>query len=384
MKSLLALPAALLIAAPSLATVAPGRDDVRVTWQNKRYTPGTLPDELGSSPRSALEFWRPWAEAHDYQMAFDDDARVLLLMSAKRKPKATLKLIERTAGVVDEVAPLGAPRPAVSGPEGDAGAPVALDPGSEPVATTWTWEDVGPPLGTQTAVVLEMYGRDEYLDALARLAEHHEYLRPWIPSARSMSGFTLERPLCAAFLKDGPGSEEWDPENEVVHRTARLLFLREYGRQPHWLQSGLAWYVEHEVRDTLYCFPYRSGFVAVTEHSGWDKELKRIYKKRDGVRMHELADFRRGTFDTTYALRAFGAATFLAEHHAERLPAILEELHATALKEGRVHHGDGTWDLIPDYEPPAEQQQAILARHLGPDWTDELFESFRKGRSYRP
>ena len=390
MKSLLAplatffagTTAALLASAPVFASPSLDRNEVRVTWNDKRYTPDTLPEEIGESPRTTMEFWRPWAEEHGYQMAFNDDARVLLLTSKKRSPKKALKLIDKTTNVLEEIAPLDAPRPAVS--ERKEQAEPKADPGVAAEGTSWTWEDTGPPLGTQTAVVVEMYGILEYVDALDRLADAYDYLAPWVGSAQGMSGFTLQRPLCAAFLKDGPGSEEWDPENEIVHRTARLLLLREFGRQPTWLSSGLAWYVEDAVRDTLYCFPYRDGFVGVTEHTGWDKELKRMVKKRDRVRMDELTSFERGTFDRTRAMYAFGAATFLAEHHAEELPGILEELQATIHRDGRTHHDDGTWTLIPDYEPPAETQQAILAKHLGPDWIDELYQSYRKGRSYRP
>jgi hypothetical protein len=392
MKSTLVTLATLLLTTTALAAstsfAALDRADIRVTWQGKRYTPATLPSEIGKEPLSAMEFWRPWAEEHEYQMAFNDDARVMLLLSRKRSPKKSLAQIEETAAVVGDVAPLAAPRPVVSErPErGDKdGKPgVELDPGVEPEDMTWTWEDTGPPLGTQTAVVLELYGRDEYFAVLDLLAEHHEYLAPWVSSAGERNGFSLEQPLCAAFLKDGPGSEEWDPENELVHRTAQLLFKREYGRQPNWLESGLAWYVEQEVRGTLYCFPYRNGFVGVTEHTGWDKELKRQYKKRDDVDMDALADFGRGTFDRDSALHAFGAGTFLAEHHSEDLPRILEELFTTIRTEGRVNHDDGTWELIPGYEPSAETQQAIIAKHLGPRWMDELHESFKKGRSYRP
>jgi hypothetical protein len=368
--------------ARSAPRAAPERDGAGITWNGRRYTPETLPDEVGAGPRSAMEFWRPWAEEHGYRMALHDDGRVLLLHSERDRADDSMRLIAKTCAAVDAAAPPAAPRPAVS--ERPADPPVATDPGVEPGGFTWSWEDTGPPLGTQTCVVLELRENDEYEAALELLAAHYDYLKPWIDSVRGKSGFVLERPLCAAFLSRGPGSEEWDPANELVNRTAQLLFLREYGRQPWWLAMGLAWYVEDDVRGSLYSFPYRDGFVGVTEHGGWDKALKRTYKKREAVAMDELAGWRRGAFDDEHARCAYGAAVFLARHHAEDLPAVLEELHATILREGRVTHPDGTWELIPDYEPPADSQREIVAKHLGPQWLDELLESFQKGRAYRP
>ena len=67
-------------------------------------------------------------------------------------------------------------------------------------------------------------------------------------------------------MENPAGMEEWDIENELVHRLAHLLLLRRFGQQPFWLTMGFSWYVEKEMRGAIYCYPYRSGFVWASEH----------------------------------------------------------------------------------------------------------------------
>jgi hypothetical protein len=162
------------------------------------------------------------------------------------------------------------------------------------------------------------------------------------------------------------------------------MLLRRFGRQPFWLTMGLAWHVEYAVRGALYCFPYRDEFVGVTEHDDWDRMLRQRYKGRDTLSMAELTAWKRGRWDREQALRSFGIGAFLAKHHADELPLVLDALREETLSKGRVTHADGSWELVPGYELSAEDQHAIFTRYLGEGWLDELLESFQKGKSYRP
>mgnify|MGYP000679930736 CR=1 FL=1 len=44
--------------------------------------------------------------------------------------------------------------------------------------------------------------QEDYYALLDTLGEKQEYLRPWLPTGKEYTGFTLERPLCAAYIED--------------------------------------------------------------------------------------------------------------------------------------------------------------------------------------
>ena len=161
--------------------------------------------------------------------------------------------------------------------------------------------------------------------------------------------------------------------------------LQRYGRLPFWLETGLAWHFEYEVQQSIYCYPYRDGFVSITEHGGWDAVLKREFRrrKREPLRLEEFADWERGRFDDARAARSWGLVRFLATHHPEAVPAVLADLAALVREGGRVVHADGSWERIPGYEPPLEAQLAVFEERVCGDFLDQLSAYFAKGKGYR-
>jgi hypothetical protein len=166
---------------------------------------------------------------------------------------------------------------------------------------------------------------------------------------------------------------------------AQLLLNERHGRLPQWLALGLAWQLESTVCKSVYCFPYRSGFVGKTEHRGWAKELAAMIAARgeEPLAMEQLSGWTRGVWDDAHAALAWGAGAMLADHYDEELPRVLAALAALRDSEGRTTHADGSWEGIGNYEIPPEKQLAILDRELGVDFLVELARFCRLGRNYR-
>jgi hypothetical protein len=206
----------------------------------------------------------------------------------------------------------------------------------------------------------------DYGTALDFITAAHPYLAEWKPSALQQIGFALEEPLCGAYNETSPGQEEWNPDNELVHRTMALLVMRRFAEQPYWLRTGLCWYAEMGVLKSIYCMPYREGFVGVGEHGGWIQALNSMYSGRgkDPLRMEELA-LRRGKWDEKLAKTALGMVDYLGKTNPRSLSGTMEELRHYADMNGRQINTDGTWTKIRDYEVPGEQQKLLLERHFG-------------------
>jgi len=117
--------------------------------------------------------------------------------------------------------------------------------------------------------------------------------------------------------------------------------------------------VEYELLGSHYCFPWRNDFVFATEHTSWEGSLKSWHKKTKALTADEVTALTRGNFQVEHARNAWGAAAFLAGHHAGALPAILEDLRVVMAEKGVVTREDGTWERIPDWAPPAADQLAI-------------------------
>lgn len=358
-------------------------DAAPVLWKGKKYDFDELPAELTPAARKAVLGWARWADLNDCGLALTDDQRVLLIQNERRKPKKAFKSIEETAAIVDDLLPVPE-RPdeeRTLGVDG-ASAPVHNEDGS----WSWSWEDGVAALETDTAVILQLRGENDQVEAVEKLARDFEYLRDWGEYARQLVGFSLERPLCAAWLETAAGQEEWEPEHELINRVSQLLVLRRFGQLPFWLQQGLAWHVEWEVKEAIYCYPYRAEFVYASEHRAWPTLLRQEFKggKREPLELGEVADWKRGVFDRPSARKAFGFARFIAQHHPESFSPILEDLRLFRDEHGRVTQANGNWTRIVGYEVPEADQHRIFAEHLGEDYLDEASEYFAKGKSYRP
>ena len=220
----------------------------------------------------------------------------------------------------------------------------------------------------------------------AHLGAEYPYLAGWAASGERGVGFVLEQPLAAAWPREVPGVEksEWKPANELTNRLAQALLIQRAGRLPQWLTQGLAWHVELSVRRSIYCFPFRAGFVGKKEHKGWAKPLRALMAERGErpLAMRELTDWPRGTYDDRHAALAWGAGTLLAKYFPDALPGILADFEERTKAGGRITNADGSWEAVPDYEIPADEQLTILDARLEVRFLEELARFARQGRSY--
>lgn len=340
--------------------------------------------EAAGAPERPIEgatrFWSEWASARRLRFFSTRDERVLLLLPENRsKPERALDLVERALARFDEMLPAPAPSGGASGSDG-----IAADPDS--TGAEWNWGDPSHPLDSDAIVVGLFRDPEEYCAALDEIGKSFPYLLPWIESGRDDPGCILERPLFGACIASVPGMEEWNPDNELVHRAAQLAMLRRFGQQPVWVGLGVGWNVEFDVLENIYCFPWRNGFVSVSEHGGWEADLRKTFSKREKQPLSagELADVRRGGFDSDQAAISWGAVRFLAQHHPAELPALLAELHALRDRLGRISDDGGRhWTMPADYVLPASEQQSALERIVAEDVLAQASDWFRLGRKWK-
>lgn len=372
---------ALLALAP-LASAQRGGKGALVHWKGERYALDALPASLEKGARAALLEWGPWAAEHALRLDLEERQRVLLASPEDGARHARwLELEARTLALFDELLPAPARRPSEPPPappepkarpgelpedpeEGPAGAGLARGaprPPAAPVATGVA-EQPWPAL---LFVLPDEEAQGALLDALAA---RHEYLASWLPKARAELGFVLEEPLAGAFVLEAEGLEEWNPEAELVHRLTQLLLQRRFGRQPFWLEHGLAWLVEERLCGGMWCFPYRAEFVWATEHTGWSDELRRrVEKQRGPLKLESFAAWKRGTYEDGPARLSYGLMRYLVQEHSAALPAFLDALHGFRDRAARIVHEDGSWQKIPDYEIPLADLERLLTDAFGKD-----------------
>lgn len=377
-----------------------------VTWRGKTHPIDALPAELEAPARQAVLDWRPWIKQLAYRMDLNDKARVLVISPADGgTPEHALALVDRTVALFEQSLPVPTRRTqAVANattPDKKAATskatpePLPEDPEEPPVGapapramTTTASTDPTPPpvadplalLDRRTAVLVLLEKGDDYGPVLQYLAHLEPYLAGWTERAKTQTGFVLERPLAGAMILAQPSQEEWNPDNEIVNRTMQLCVLNRFGTQPFWVQQGLAWFAEFGVLKSVYCFPYRDGFVGVEEHTDWDKDLAWRFEKREKkpVDVSEFADWKRGTYDGACARIAWGVIDYLARNRPRDLAALLEDLRFERdLKDRRVKN-DGSWERIPDFELALEDQKRILTECLGPRTLPDLSAAWRR------
>lgn len=322
--------------------------------------PGPIGGEYAAALEAAETTWEPWLEtdgAKGLEARYASRAaagdRVLVVTpkgtSASKLGKAAEKVVKRFDGLFEEGAR-------------DAGA-----------------------LPPRTAVLVSLAGPQSLASVTRHLASVEPRLAGWAGAAAGGTGFALEEPLCAGWLEEVATSEVWSPENELVNRLTRLLTVERFGRQPHWLAQGLAWFVELEVCKDVYCFPFRTGFVSKKEHRSWPKRLGEVLVARGErpLTIEELAGWPRDSWDEQRAVLSWGAVAMLVEHYPEELPRVLHAFRRLRETDGRDTKADGSWTVIPDYEIPAARQLEVLDRELGVDFLLELGRCARKPNTYR-
>ncbi len=343
---------------PSVAKTmsAPGRTaSAKIRYRGKNYAFDKLPEELGAPARAAIEQWLPWVEEHDFCPLLSADQSTLLVLPKKSLLSKREKLLEEVVERFNELAPLPgeAPRearPRHSGQDLPADALESL-PGRD----------------AETAVLVELMGPKLSEELGTYLAQLHPDLRGWASTS-----------LIGGVLSDG--QEEYEPENEVVHRLTRTLLARRFGLLPYTVQAGLAWALEEELCGDHYCFPFRDDFIFATEHGAWSADLKARFhsRRKEPLTAQELFEFRRGTFELEPAQAAFGLGRYLIEERPEDLPKLLEALRKEW--ERTVIRIDGSnWSYHPDQTIAPARVAEVCAEVLGDDFAQVLTDYFRKG-----
>jgi hypothetical protein len=384
----------------ALAILAfPGGGDVPVSWKGKEHSTAALPPGLPEPTLAAIARWHGWARDAGYRMDVDGQGRVVLLTPAEStRARTHLRTLAKAEAWFDATLPLvvpdaagpstGAGRPAPARPvvqplpeDPEAPPPAAPKPGTAaPSAVAWGSGASGP--DSQAAVLIVLDDVEDHAKLIDHLADTARGLDDWLAEARKQTGLTLEDPLVGAYVENAPGQEEWNGDHELVNRAVQLLVLRRFGQQPNWLLQGLAWEAEMAFDGSLYCFPFRDGFVAVTEHTGWPSDLRLSFKSRGSrpLAVEEFAGWKRGTWDPEAARIAWGLVHVLASEQAEkpgRLSALLADLRLVRDELDRRPTGPSTWERFPNWSMPPARQAELLQRHHGADVLERATTAFR-------
>jgi hypothetical protein len=393
---------ALTVLALTAAALPLGAGGVPVSWKDKEYSTEKLPVGLPPPAFDAIAHWTGWAGKVKYRMDLDAQGRVLLLTPAKGgSAREKLRLVGQAESWFDAllppgsraaVAPAAAEQPGPKVPEKPATpppAPLPEDPeGPPPTAppkTTGTGASTGtkptPPKvwgsgsgspDSQTAVLIVAHDEEDFGKLLDHLEDSVPYLKDWVEEARKQTGLTLEDPLLGAYVENASGQEEWNGDHEVLNRVVQLLTLRRFGQQPNWLVQGLAWEAEMAFDGSVYCFPYRDGFVWATEHTSWPSDLRIAFKDRatKPLAIEELAQWKRGVWDPEAAPLAWGFVHYLVEAQKSKeraLSSLLDELRRVRDEKDRVSTGPTTWQRIQSWSMAPEDQEKALVAAFGKD-----------------
>ncbi|MFT7671196.1 MAG: hypothetical protein ACI8X5_003913 [Planctomycetota bacterium] len=376
-----------------------------VRWQAKNFKCSDLPEGLGKGPVAAIESWAAWSLEHEYQMHLVKDKRVLLI-SPKDSSKLArhLKLIDDTAKEFDKLAPAppreeivledeeeGAPdsMPEEELPEDPEGGPAGWSPDDEeplPFTFSYEWGAGTWPVDTETCVMFVVHDEKDYSTLVDTLVEKQDYLAEWAKTGKTQTGFVHERPLVAAYIENASGMEEWDPDNEVVHRVAQMLFVRRFSsQQPYWLVQGTSWYIEMKLRKAIYVYPYRDEFVFATEHTAWDSDLTNTFNDReeDPVRPEEFTAWNHGSYQGGPARLSYGLVGFIARYHPDAFGQFLEDLRLFAMEDNRVELGNGDWERASGYVISSENQMRLGEQHFRESFLKDAADYFRKGKKFK-
>jgi hypothetical protein len=370
----LALACSLSLAPPPPPSVSPPatRGEPKVLWRDESYSASELPDDLPEGTREAIEYWTPFVDEVGYTMQLADGAQFMLVAPKnKLSSKEWDSAIQPTLDLFDELMPVpDRSEDEVTGTT-EAGAGDDL---------SFAWGEVFE-LEHDLATFFRVKDTDDFELLLNHVAEREEKDDAWASHYLELPGLVLHKPLAGVIVESAPGVEEWDPLNEIVNRIARIMITRRFGKAPHWLSMGIAWHIEMEVRGTIFCFPYRKTFVGVAEHNGWKDSLKKQFKKKSDppLDVNRLCSWQLGIWDDLQAGRAWGTVKYIAESGPGALSTVLEDMRLLMHEKGRITHDDGTWELIPNYQPDPTDQLAILQRRVEADFREDVTNYFRKG-----
>jgi len=202
---------------------------------------------------------------------------------------------------------------------------------------------------------------------LDHLVPKYAYLADWAKAARGQAGFNLYEPSLYVVVDDRRPKTEFRLPNQIVHQQTLLIVYREFKRVPFWLHEGLAWVAEETLTGRIHAFNHRVGFVAVTEHTGWRSDVRRLAKdKPDLLRMLHTDPTK---YEHELSLLAYGTALYLLRQDDHGKQAL------TAL-------GDAWWAKSSKGEQPSiellpEEQDKVLTRTLGDDYSKAILDFLR-------
>ena len=261
-RALAPLAVGCLLALAPLSMAGTTQGKARVGWIGKTYSPDHLPEAFPKEAGAAVEAWSAWVTEHGYRMELDEPGRVLVIHDQTgSRVRGEMDLVARTSALFDGLLPPPERRAAAAGGYPDASAvgelpedpedPLPEDPEAPPPdtglgggperrseVTKYTWGAAAVEPDTQTAVMLVLKNEKDYAAALELLAKQESYLKEWSEEAANHTGFSIERPLVGAYVENASGQDEWNPDNEFVHRIMRLLVLRRFSQQPSGSRSG--------------------------------------------------------------------------------------------------------------------------------------------------
>jgi hypothetical protein len=392
--------------------------DVPVGWKEKEATTAKLHAGLPQPAFDAISYWAGFCGKLDYRMDLDAQGRVLVLSPAKRgQTRETMRIIGQAetwfdtllpptpnAGVAPASAPNSSDAEPAAPPKKPSGPPLPEDPdgppptapkptpkgtgAAKPAQPVTAWGSGSGAPDSQTAVLIILHDEKDYSALLDQMEGSIAYLKDWVVDARKQTGLTLEEPLVGAFVENASGQEEWNGDHEVLNRVVQLLTLRRFGQQPNWIVQGIAWESEMALYDSVYCFPYRDGFVYTTEHTSWPTDLRIAFKDRAAkpLQMSELAGWERGIWNPEAAPVAWGFVRYLAEAQRSKplaLSKTLEEMRRTRDEKNRESTGPKTWKRIEGWTMSAEDQEKALVTAFGKDVFKKATAAMRTLRDIR-
>jgi len=359
----------ILAAVPAYAS----QDGSTVQWNGTPLQVDSIEEQVPNVKGLAAQIARytDWVQENKYHMGLSKDGRVVLITESATVLEKRMKLVEASLQSFDKLM-----------------APPNRN-GSKETYRVSTWGAGQHEPDSEPVVLIEVKKEGQFRDLCQGIGVQEPNLSAWASSVAGSSGFAQEQ-LSAAAWQAAPDGYElgtvWRPENELVNRLARMLLFRSYGTLPTWLRVASAWHVEMEVMDSLYCFPYRSEFVGIGEHSGWEKQLKSEFKKRKKtpLQFNEFGGWQRNTWDADHASYSWGVVQYLARHQPGSLPAVAESFRVMTKEGSLTTHADGSWNLNTGYQIPVEAQFKVLQDKVGDEVMEQTSAFLRAGKRYKP
>jgi len=356
-----------------------------VHWERKRWTHDELPATLPSPVRDAVSDWGPWAEEHGYGLLLDETRQVFLAVEKRDRTAAKqLKVIDKTLELIEELA---LAKESTSSPTtfgSKSGSPAersTLAPDEEQGSAESEGARWGRALGfdKHRVPVIALVHDHETLNSVLR---HWMALRPeldWQQDVwKNHVSFISEEPLFAVIVT----RDEWDLDHETTALLTRLMLKRTYGPLPRWIEAGITWQVETRLYKSVWHFFHReSQFVPSSSHSGWERELRSMLRRRqDCVGLFtEAAELNTKEWRDRDAYLAWGMTGFAMEELEGRLPQFLHKLRELQNEGARIEQPDGSWIYDISFVPSSADQFSALADLLDDDLEERALKVFKRG-----